>query len=149
MRISVIDRANFIGPKERKIIRSLVEKTLRYLGLPQQSELCLSLVSDHDMRELNATYRQVDTTTDVLSFPQENKFNSTLLGDIVISYETAMRHSRKRSITIEQEMRLLIVHAVLHLVGFDHKGKKQREQMREKEKEILDYLSGVCSVQNV
>ncbi len=145
MRISVIDRENFISLEERKSIRFLVEKTLVYLGLPQQSELCLSLVNDHDMRELNSIYRQINATTDVLSFPQENNINPTLMGDIVISYETAMRRSQRSSITIEQEMRLLIIHAVLHLIGFDHKRKKQREQMREKEKEVLNYLSGIHS----
>ena len=59
----------------------------------------------------------------------------------MISYQTAVRHSRRLEITVEEELRLLIVHAVLHLLGFDHKKKKEREIMREKEKEVLDYLA--------
>ena len=118
-----------------------LRKVLAYLDLSPQSELCVSLVNDRDMRELNRQYRQIDTTTDVLCFPQKSEANPDLLGDIVISYQTAVRHSRRLEITVEEELRLLVVHAVLHLLGFDHKKKKEREIMREKEKEVLNYLA--------
>ena len=141
MEISIVDREKFIdGPARENLIR-LVEKTLTYLDLSARSELCVSLVSDGDMRGFNRQYRQIDTTTDVLCFPQKNDVNPDLLGDIVISYQTAVRHSRRLKITVDEELRLLIVHAVLHLLGFDHKKKKQRETMREKEKEVLNYLA--------
>lgn len=143
MEISVVDREEFVdGPAREDLIR-LVEKILLYLDLSARSELCVSLVSDGDMRELNRQYRQIDATTDVLCFPQKSDATPDLLGDIVISYETAVRHSRRLEITVEEELRLLLVHAVLHLLGFDHKKKKEREAMREKEKEVLSYLSGV------
>lgn len=143
MEISVVDREEFIdGPAKEKLVR-LVKKILAYLDLSAQSELCVSLVNDKGMRELNKNYRQIDTTTDVLCFPQKSEANPDLLGDIVISYQTAVRHSRKLEITVEEELRLLIVHAVLHLLGFDHKKKKDREVMREKEKEVLNYLAKV------
>ena len=141
MEISIVDREKFIdGPVRENLIR-LVEKILAYLDLSPRSELCVSLVSDVDMRELNRQYRQIDTTTDVLCFPQKSEVNPDLLGDIVISYQTAVRHSRRLEITLEEELRLLVVHAVLHLLGFDHKKKKEREIMREKEKEVLNYLA--------
>lgn len=141
MEISIVDREEFIdGPGREELVR-LAERILAYLDLSPRSELCVSLVSDVDMRELNRRYRQIDATTDVLCFPQKNDANPDILGDIVISYQTALRHSRKLEITFEEELRLLMVHAVLHLLGFDHKKKKQREEMREKEKEVLDYLT--------
>ena len=121
----------------------LVERILAYLDLSSRSELCVSLVSDGDMRELNRRYRQIDATTDVLCFPQKSDVSPDLLGDIVISYQTALRHSRRLEITIEEELRLLIVHAILHLLGFDHKKKKEREAMRKKEKEVLAYLANL------
>ena len=140
MKISIVDREEFIdGPGREELVR-LVERILAYLDLSARSELCVSLVSDGDMRELNRRYRQIDATTDVLCFPQKSDVNPDLLGDIVISHQTAVRHSQKLEITIEEELRLLIVHAVLHLLGFDHKKKKEREAMREKEKEVLNYL---------
>ena len=142
MEISIVDREKFIdGPARENLIR-LVEKILAYLDLSPRSELCVSLVSDVDMRELNRQYRQIDTTTDVLCFPQKSEVSPDLLGDIVISYQTAVRHSRRLEITVEEELRLLVVHAVLHLLGFDHKKKKERDIMREKEKEVLNYLDG-------
>ena len=143
MEISIVDREGFIDAPAREELVSLVERVLAYLDLSARSELCVSLVSDGDMRELNRRYRQIDTTTDVLCFPQKSEATPDLLGDIVISYETALRHSRRLEIAIEEELRLLIVHAVLHLIGFDHKKRKERETMREKEKEVLDYLAKV------
>ena len=142
MEISVVDREEFIDDPARENLIRLVEKILVYLDLSARSELCISLVSDGDMRELNRQYRQIDATTDVLCFPQKSEATPDLLGDIVISYETAVRHSRKLEVTIEEELRLLVVHAVLHLIGFDHKKRKEREAMREKEKEVLSYLAG-------
>ncbi len=145
MEISIVDREEFIdGPGREELVR-LVERILAYLDLSARSELCVSLISDVDMRELNRRYRQIDATTDVLCFPQKSDVNPDLLGDIVISYQTALRHSRRLEIMIEEELRLLIVHAVLHLLGFDHKKKKEREMMREKEKEVLNYLSQMKS----
>lgn len=141
MEISVVDREEFIDDPARENLIRLVEKILVYLDLSARSELCISLVSDGDMRELNRQYRQIDATTDVLCFPQKSEATPDLLGDIAISYETAVRHSRKLEVTIEEELRLLVVHAVLHLIGFDHKKRKEREAMREKEKEVLNYLA--------
>ena len=141
MEISIVDREEFIDGPGREELVGLVKRILEYLDLSARSELCVSLVSDGDMRELNRRYRQIDATTDVLCFPQKSEANPDLLGDIVISYQTALRHSRRLEITVEEELRLLIVHAVLHLLGFDHKKKKEREMMREKEKEVLDYLA--------
>ena len=141
MEISIVDREEFIDEPGKEELVRLVERILAYLDLSARSELCVSLVSDVDMRELNRRYRQIDTTTDVLCFPQKSDVSPDLLGDIVISYQTALRHSRRLEITVEEELRLLIVHAVLHLLGFDHKKKKERETMREKEKEVLNYLA--------
>ena len=141
MEISIVDREEFIDGAGREELARLVKRILAYLDLSARSELCVSLVSDGDMRELNRRYRQIDATTDVLCFPQKSDVNPDLLGDIVISYQTALRHSRRLEITVEEELRLLIVHAVLHLLGFDHKKKKERETMREKEKEVLNYLA--------
>ena len=146
MEISIVDREEFIDGLGREELVRLVEKILSYLDLSARSELCVSLVGDGDMRELNRRYRQIDATTDVLCFPQKSEVNPDLLGDIVISYQTALRHSRRLEITVEEELRLLIVHAVLHLLGFDHKKKKEREVMREKEKEVLSYLAETGAV---
>lgn len=146
MEISIVDREAFIDERGKEELVRLIERILAYLDLSSRSELCVSLVGDGDMRELNRRYRQINATTDVLCFPQKSDVNPDLLGDIVISYQTSVRHSRKLEITVEEELRLLIVHAVLHLLGFDHKKKKERKTMREKEKEVLSYLAETGAV---
>ena len=72
MEISIVDREEFIDGPGREELVGLVKRILAYLDLSARSELCVSLVSDGDMRELNRRYRQIDATTDVLCFPQKS-----------------------------------------------------------------------------
>ena len=142
MDVSVIDRENYLERGREKALVALTERILRYMDLPERSQVCLSFVSDEDMRELNRRYRKIDRTTDVLSFAQRDGGDVGILGDVVISYDTAVRNSQRFSVTVEGEIRRLVVHGILHLLGFDHAEKKQRETMRGKESEILGFLDG-------
>lgn len=142
MDVSVIDRENYLDGGRGKALVALTERILRYLDLPERSQVCLSFVSDEDMRELNRRYRKIDRTTDVLSFAQRDVGDVGILGDVVISYDTAVRNSQRFSVTVEGEIRRLVVHGILHLLGFDHAEKRQRETMRGKESEILGFLDG-------
>lgn len=140
MDISVIDRESRLDGRRKRRLVAETEKTLRRLGLSDRSQVCLSFVSDADMRKLNKRYRAMDRTTDVLSFAQPDVGDRGLLGDVVISYDTAVRNSERFSVAVDREIRRLVVHGVLHLLGFDHAKKKQREIMRGKESEILGFL---------
>lgn len=142
MDVSVIDRENYLDGGREKALAVLTERILRYMDLPERSQVCLSFVSDEDMRELNRRYRKIDRTTDVLSFAQRDGGDVGILGDVVISYDTAVRNSQRFSVTVEGEIRRLVVHGILHLLGFDHAEKRQRETMRGKESEILGFLDG-------
>lgn len=142
MDVSVIDRENYLDRGREKALAALTERILRYMDLPERSQVCLSFVSDGDMRELNRRYRKLDRTTDVLSFAQQDVGDVGILGDVVISYDTAVRNSQRFSVTVEGEIRRLVVHGILHLLGFDHAEKRQRETMRGKESEILGFLGG-------
>ena len=142
MDVSVIDRENYLERGREKALVVLTERILRYMDLPERSQVCLSFVSDADMRELNRRYREVDRTTDVLSFAQRDVGDVGILGDVVISYDTAVRNSQRFSVAVEGEIRRLVVHGILHLLGFDHAEKRQRETMRGKESEILGFLDG-------
>jgi len=88
------------------------------------------------MRELNLKYRDNNRTTDVLSFPQEGE----LLGDILISVDKATAQSEELDHTFGDEVRRLVVHGILHLLGYDHKKLQEARLMEEKEKEILEFL---------
>jgi len=81
------------------------------------------LVSDRKIRELNSKYRDTDSATDVLSFPdgEQSPDGETLhLGDIVVSIQTAERQAGDRGVTLERELLILALHGFLHLLGFDH-----------------------------
>ena len=136
MKITILDENNFFDKDEKKNIRSTVLKIFTILVQPKDSEICISFVDDETIRELNNTYRNINRATDVLSFLQDGP-DFSILGDIVISVDTAKRHAVKYENTYEFEIKKLLVHGILHLLGFDHKKKKETIVMREKEKELL------------
>lgn len=89
------------------------------------------------MRELNRIWRNIDRTTDVLSFPQEGGPDYSLLGDIVISLDTAKRQSKSYGNTVHEEIKKLLIHGILHLLGYDHEKKKEKDIMREQETNFM------------
>jgi probable rRNA maturation factor len=83
----------------------------------------IAFVSDKKMKELNRDFRGKNTTTDVLSFPYERdefEADDHFLGDIVISIEQAARQAEENHLSLDLEVRQLILHGVLHLLGYDH-----------------------------
>lgn len=100
-------------------VTELEEKTVELEG----RRFSVAFVSDRRMTELNRFFRGKDSTTDVLSFPYEpDEFDSdsSNLGDIVISVEQAEKQSRENGLALENEIKQLILHGVLHLCGYDH-----------------------------
>lgn len=96
-----------------------------------QKEVELIIIDGKSMHELNLEHRGMDKTTDVLSFPVEN-FPHAPLGSIVINYELADAKAKELGHTIEEEITLLFIHGMLHLLGFDHE--VDNGEMREREK---------------
>lgn len=137
MKISISDETGGLEAAYKKRLRKIAGAVLKHLGLPSGTELSLSFINDGRMRELNREWREIDRTTDVLSFPQGGGPDFTLLGDIVISIDTAKRHSIKYENTLHDEIKKLIVHGTLHLLGYDHKKKREKELMREKESRLM------------
>lgn len=84
------------------------------------AELSVALVGDDEMRRLNRDYRQIDRPTDVLAFPMDAAGPEPMLGDVVISLDTAARQAAERGHSTAHEVRLLLVHGFLHLLGYDH-----------------------------
>jgi len=103
------------------------------------------IADDAEIARLNRTYFGRTGPTNVISFPlQEGKpgeVSAPLLGDVVISADTAARHARVAGIRAEEEILFLLVHGVLHLVGYDHEGPAaKRREMETKEREIFGKL---------
>lgn len=103
----------------------------------------VAFVSDRRMRELNSLFRGKDSTTDVLSFPNEpeqfeltadhRSLTTAFLGDIVISAEKAARQAKENGSTLENEIEQLILHGLLHLCGYDHETDNGEMNARELE----------------
>jgi len=98
------------------------------------SSLELIFVNSKDMQELNKNFRQKDKTTDVLSFPLDF-MDGLPLGSIVINIELAKENSNYFKHSLEDEISLMFIHGLLHLIGYDHE--EDDGQMREKEKEMI------------
>jgi len=105
-------------------------------------EISIVLTDDETIQGLNRQFRGIDKPTNVLAFPmQEGQFTDIspgLLGDLVISCDTAQKEALAAGITIEERMSQLLVHGTLHLVGFDHEtGKTDALKMEKKSLELL------------
>jgi probable rRNA maturation factor len=117
---------------------------LTELGL-LEAELSLLFVNDLQIQRLNRRYLHRDQPTNVLAFPmREGEFSTLhphLLGDLVISIETAKRQSNRFGLDKAEMVILLMIHGVLHLIGYDHEGtKKQAREMTLKQKELFQHV---------
>lgn len=88
---------------------------------PETTSLGVRLVDDEEMRQLNRRFRGRDAPTDVLSFPGGDTEEGSYLGDVVISIPTARHQAQSRGHSTQRELRLLLIHGVLHCLGYDHK----------------------------
>ncbi len=129
------------GPARRVPIRGFKAKARRILRLLDQDdcELSVALVGDGEIRDLNGRYRSRDEPTDVLSFPVDERLPSgpRLIGDVIISVEKAARQARQRRRSLEDELEVLLIHGILHNLGYDHERSPDDErEMRALERRL-------------
>jgi len=151
-------------PVNEEIIHKAIETTLvsekvypdKVGGLPSEDvseatisaseelEVSVLLTDDVEIQRLNKQYRQLDSPTDVLAFAMregiDSGLNPHLLGDIVISVQTAQRQASDVGHSLDMELALLAVHGTLHLLGYDHEIDSEATIMRDKEEMILRLL---------
>lgn len=124
-------------------IELVIKKTLEFEKFPQNVEISVTFISDEDMKELNKKFRNIDKTTDVLSFPLIDDFSNVnfdetiYLGDIIISSEKAISQAYEYGHSIRREITFLTIHSVLHLLGYDHMEELEEKEMISKQKEIF------------
>jgi rRNA maturation RNase YbeY len=126
-------------------LRRVTGKLLQLLD-EAEVEVCIGLIGDTKMRRLNRTYRNKDRTTDVLAFAyREARTGVTfLLGDVVISIPAARRQTKAFSHSLDEEVLRLLIHGVLHLVGYDHeRSRRQARRMHRKETELFETFTPV------
>lgn len=141
MYIDLTDLTNSNADTNR--IKSLADFSLRSLGIHPESELSISLVDMEEMSSLHMRWLDESGPTDVLSFPMDElKPNSSsdgpgILGDIVLCPEYAKKQAVEIGHSLQDELEVLVVHGVLHLLGFDHRENDEKTMMFSRQDEIL------------
>jgi len=139
-------------------LRADAERLMAAANLPE-CELSLSLVSDRAIRALNHNYRGIDSATDVLSFsqieqagvapantPRVTNSAGLMLGDVVISIDTALRQARELRVTPASRMRQLLIHGFLHLIGYDHeRSASEARRMFARERALANKIDNTTS----
>lgn len=129
------------------LLDRVINKALIQEGITPDAEVSLVFVDDEYINTLNKQYRNIDRPTDVLSFammegpdmPGSDEY-APMLGDVVISLETALRQAEEYGHSFSREIAYLTVHGVLHLLGYDHESDADKNIMREKEETILSMV---------
>ncbi len=145
MEILICNEYPAIKVDTRKIKRHIA-KILGSLDC-NEHEISILFVGDQGIRDLNQQFRNIDRPTDVLSFPQlledepETPGMPPVLGDVAISLETARHQSEGHGLSLEEELTLLLIHGILHLLGYDHEiSDAEDERMRKKTRELLELI---------
>ena len=152
-KIKVIISNNQKAVKIPTGVRMLVRRCCHAVRVQEtfegSAEISVPFVDDEQIKELNKKHRDIDKSTDVLSFPlgEDGKYDvnpetgAKILGDIVISMETAVRQAEEYGHPLQREVAFLTVHSMLHLLGYDHvNGGLEAVHMREKEEAVLTQL---------
>ena len=125
------------------LLRETAIKALQLDQLEDLPSLSVKITGDQDIQELNAAYRGMDRATDVLSF-EANYYDPDLesyyLGDVVISFPRAAAQAEKGGHPVDSELQLLVIHGVLHLMGYDHGSAQEKETMWLKQQQALKEL---------
>jgi probable rRNA maturation factor len=126
-------------------LRKVARRILSVSGCPD-AELSILIVDDEQIRALNRDYLQRDKPTNVISFSMQEGagggINPLMLGDVVISADTAARDASEAGIPFESELHFLLLHGILHLLGYDHERGTEADalKMEEREREIFHIL---------
>jgi probable rRNA maturation factor len=126
-----------------EVVEKVARECLKLEGKGLNFEVSVSFVDNEEIQKLNRDYRNVDSPTDVLSFPmdaEETDLYIPLLGDIVISAERALEQATEFGHSFLREVAYLAAHSMFHLMGYDHMNVEEKKIMRQKEKEVMKIL---------
>ena len=131
---------NDFHEKLNKVLDEIYER-IGLISNNSKTLISISFSGDKKVKELNNSFRKKRSATNVLSFPSNYKFNNTLfLGDIIFSIETILKEAKRDNKSVENHLTHLFIHAVLHLLGYEHETEEQAEKMENLEIEILSNL---------
>lgn len=122
--------------KMEELVQKIVLHVVQVEGAERAEEVSILITNNDEIQNLNAEYREKDQPTDVLSFPMDEE----CLGDIAISMDKVLEQAQEYGHSIERELAFLVVHGMLHLLGYDHIEEEDRVLMRSREEVILNDL---------
>ena len=145
----------FIDPEFQELVdpkwaRKIARGVLRAENVPSPCEVSLVITGPGTVRRLNRDYRGVDEPTDVLAFSMHQQEDSDFvlppdnvlhLGEVVISYPRAAEQAREQGHSTGRELALLVIHGLLHLLGYDHEKTGEGKKMRARERELLENIA--------
>lgn len=148
MTLLIDNRTNFeLTDEIKETLEKVCFKSLQYEEFNEDCEVSLSIVTNDEIHDINKQFRNIDSPTDVLSFPQltfeegeeadVNENGEIVLGDIIISIDRAKEQAEEYGHSLKRELAFLSVHSMLHLMGYDHMVPEEEEDMFRRQKEIL------------
>ncbi len=152
--IGISVEEEFKGLVDKDWARKIAQQVLKAENVTPPYDVSIIFTDSETVQRLNRDYRGVDEPTDVIAFymlPQKETGSTfvlppdgvTRLGEIIISYPQAAEQAGEQGNTVVQELALLIVHGILHLLGYDHEQPEEEKRMRQREQELL----GKCQLQ--
>jgi probable rRNA maturation factor len=149
-KIGISIEQEFQGVMDQGWVRRIARTVLKAEGVAPPYEVGLVFTDPEAVRQLNRDYRGVDEPTDVLAFcmlPHKEEADDpfalppdgvTRLGEVIISYPQAAEQAKEQGHATEKELALLVIHGILHLLGYDHEEPEEEAKMRTREKELLE-----------
>ena len=146
--IEISVEEKFRGLVDEDWVKKIAQNVLKAESIAPPYEMSLVFTDSETVQKLNRDYRGVDALTDVLAFYMLTEKETspsfvlppdgvTRLGEVIISYPQAVEQAKEQGHSVEKELALLIIHGILHLLGYDHEKPEEEAKMRAKEKELL------------
>lgn len=146
--IDIIDETNELTDEDQELMVRVVRQAFEMENVNKNSEVCITVVHNDEIQEINREYRNKDMPTDVISFALTEMTDGeleiisdeeipTVLGDIIISIDKAREQAKEYNHSFARELAFLTVHGFLHLLGYDHMTEEDEKAMFSKQEEIL------------
>lgn len=147
--IGISVEVEFRGLVDEDWVGRIAQQALKAEGVAPPYEVSLGFTDSETVQRLNRDYRGVDEATDVLAFgmlpPEEGDSSFVLppdgithLGEVIVCYPRAVEQAQEQGHSVDKELALLIIHGILHLLGYDHEKPEEEAKMRAREKELLE-----------
>ncbi len=128
-----------------RLIKKVAEVFVKKNGFFKY-DVSIGIIGDKRMRRLNKVYRKKDKITDVLSFKEKNPKDDNFLGEILINYQQIKRQAKKRRVDTKEELIFILIHGLLHLIGYEDNTLEELEIMKSKGKEFIKKYDKIWKV---